>query len=74
MRLKSAEILAMVGINNQAHTRLLVDTGAIPELVVVASGSEVPEEDREPLLRMLHHLCKSDGDVLAILSAMMTET
>jgi len=34
----------------------------------------VPEEDREQLLRMLHHLCNSDGDVLAILSAMMTET
>lgn len=74
MKLKSAEILAMVAINNQAHTRLLVDTGAIPELVVVAAGSEVPEEDREQLLRLLHHLCKSDGDVLAILTAMMGET
>lgn len=74
MKIKSAEILAMLAVNNAAHTKVLVESGALPELVVVAADDSVPEAEREQLLRMLHHLCETDGDVLAILNAMMSET
>ncbi len=74
MKLKSAEILASIAINNKEHTRLLVELGVVPELIVVASDTDVPEEDREPVMRMLHHLCQTDQDVFAILNAMMSES
>ena len=73
MKLKCAEILVSLGVDSKEHTRLLVDAGAIPELVVAASDAEVSEADRAPLMKMLHHVCKTDTDVLAILNAMMSD-
>ena len=73
MRLKCAEILASVGINNKQNADLLVDSGAVPELVVVASDSTISEADRTTVMHLLHHLSKSDQDVLAILNAMMSD-
>ena len=74
MRLKCAEILAAVGINDADNCRMLVDLGAIPEVVVVCSDSELPEAQRESIQRLLQYLCHTDEDVLAILSAMMNES
>ena len=74
MRLKCAEILACIGVNNKENVRLLVDSGAIPELTVVASDTDIPEPEREQLMGMMHHMCQNDGDVLAILSAMMSDS
>lgn len=73
MRLKCAEVLACLGVRNKDNIRLLVDTGAIPEMTVVASDTDIREEERVVIMRMLHHMCQSDGDVLAILSAMMAD-
>lgn len=73
MRLKCAEILACLGVNNKDHIKLLVDTGAIPEMTVVAADTDIPEAEREVIMKMLHHMCQTDGDVLAILSAMMSD-
>lgn len=73
MRVKCAEILACLGVRNKDNIRLLVDTGAIPEMTVVASDTDIREDEREPIMRMLQHMCQSDGDVLAILSAMMAD-
>ena len=73
MQLKCSEILVSLGVDSKEHTRLLVDSGAIPELVVAASDSEVSEADRAPLMKMLRHLCNTDTDVLAILNAMMSD-
>ena len=73
MRLKCAEILACLSVNNKDHIRLLVEAGAIPEMTVVASDTDIPEAEREVIMSMLHHMCQTDGDVLAILSAMMSD-
>lgn len=73
MRLKCAEILGSLGVENPANIKLLVDSGAIPELTVVASDTDIPESERDPVMRMLHYMCKIDQDVLAILGAMMSD-
>lgn len=73
MRLKCAEVLACLGVNNKDHIRLLVDAGAIQEITVVASDTDIPEAEREVIMRMLNHMCQTDGDVLAILSALMSD-
>ena len=74
MRLKCAEILAAVGINDADNCRMLVDLGAIPEVVVVCSDNDLPEAERESIQRLLQYLCHTDQDILAILSAMMNES
>ena len=73
MRLKCAEILASVGINDADNCSLLVDIAAIPEIVAVCSDSGLPEPERETVIRLLQYLCQTDEDILAILNAMMQE-
>lgn len=73
MRLKCAEILGSLAVENPANIKLLVDSGAIPEMTVVASDTDIPEAERDSVMRMLHYMCQKDQDVLAILSAMMSD-
>lgn len=73
MRLKCAEILASVGVNDADNCSLLVDIAAIPEIVAVCSDSDLPEPERETVMRLLQYLCQTDEDILAILNAMMQE-
>ena len=73
MRVTSAAILASIAVENPDYTKLLVDLGAVPELIVVASDTDIPEEEREYVMRMLHHMCQTDQDVFAILNAMMAD-
>lgn len=73
MRLKCAEILASVGIENADNCSLLVEMGAVPEILVVCSDEKLPEAERESVTRLVQYLCQTDEDILAILSAMMLE-
>lgn len=73
VQLKAAEILACIGIDNQDNIALLVESGAIPEMIAVASDSHLSEADKDALIKMIQYLCKINDDVLAILSAMMSE-
>lgn len=71
IRMKSAEILTSVAINDADHCRLLVDIAAIPEIIIVCADTDLPEKERDHLTRMVQFLCQTDEDILAILSAMM---
>ena len=71
IKMKTAELLAMLGIDNKEHTGLLVGAGAVQDMIGVLAGEGVDEEKKNFLMGMLQRLCQTNPAVLDIVNSMM---